>query len=242
LCDSIEVVSTGYSSRYKWPHFIPKWAVNRTRLSRGCASDATNPRVKIPYESRQSKGCISKSEAYRRTPKPIRTRGRVLARRMVFARLSERCRQHADQLVHRLSRRFGCPSRCPMERCSASRFRTRATRLIVFRPPSRLDPISFVFQEGAMPQRLRATRRAAQLHPVRRPGFAAQPHGLASGAGSPGGFLRVWEMLGLYRHRIGSQDCRPALVALPRLTFPSRQRPRTDLRGRIGRRRNGRSR
>ena len=96
LCDFIEVLSTGYSFRYKRPHFVLKRVVNSTRLSRGCASDATNPRVKIPYESRQSKGCISKSEAYRRTPKPIRTRGRVLARRMVFARLSERCRQHAD--------------------------------------------------------------------------------------------------------------------------------------------------
>jgi hypothetical protein len=49
-------------------------------------------------------------------------------------------------------------------------------------------------------------RSAAQLHPVRRPGFAAKPHGLASDAGSPGHVLRLWRVLGLHRHRIGNED------------------------------------
>jgi hypothetical protein len=58
-----------YSSRHERPHFILKNAVDRTRLSRGVLQAPQLPQsllARIPYESRQSKGCMSRNVTLRR--------------------------------------------------------------------------------------------------------------------------------------------------------------------------------
>ena len=136
MFDSIEVLSSDYSFRHERPHFILKCAVDTTRLSRGVLQ-------RIPYEGRQSKGCMSRN----------------VARRQIATRSSYRRPNRAVGV--REERRIGA-SQC--RQAGAGRFRGRCAARASDRARRRLRPPSNSRQRhGAAPLPPRPRASAAHI-------------------------------------------------------------------------------